>query len=173
MRTIIQHIGPLYGELNTGSVFGQPNGSVAVSQNLVPTPSEPTKEEVEIWTLSYYTMGKIYDYGFRISNNWSFLSLYNASTASSNLCTVKLLSDITETNTVTKLQIATDEAFTDIVFSGNIATPSKYVEASFTNVDKPTLTGGKVYYIRLLLYASSGAYLYKKSRTLSMTFRNL
>lgn len=30
MRTIIQTIGPLYGEIVNGSVFGQPNGSVAV-----------------------------------------------------------------------------------------------------------------------------------------------
>ena len=29
MRTIIQTIGPLYGESVNGSVFGQPNGSVA------------------------------------------------------------------------------------------------------------------------------------------------
>lgn len=29
MRTIIQTIGPLYGEVVNGSVFGQPNGSVA------------------------------------------------------------------------------------------------------------------------------------------------
>lgn len=30
MKTVIQKIGPLYGEAINGSVFGQPNGSVAV-----------------------------------------------------------------------------------------------------------------------------------------------
>lgn len=30
MKTIIQTIGPLYGEVVNGSVFGQPNGSIAV-----------------------------------------------------------------------------------------------------------------------------------------------
>lgn len=30
MKTVIQKIGPLYGEAVNGSVFGQPNGSVAV-----------------------------------------------------------------------------------------------------------------------------------------------
>lgn len=32
MKTIIQTIGPLYGEVVNGSVFGQPNGSVARPQ---------------------------------------------------------------------------------------------------------------------------------------------
>lgn len=30
MKTIIQTIGPLYGEVVNGTVFGQPNGSIAV-----------------------------------------------------------------------------------------------------------------------------------------------
>lgn len=38
MRTIIQTIGPLYGEVVNGSVFGQPNGSVAVQPS---GPSNP------------------------------------------------------------------------------------------------------------------------------------
>lgn len=38
MRTIIQTIGPLYGEIVNGSVFGQPNGSVAVQPS---GPSNP------------------------------------------------------------------------------------------------------------------------------------
>lgn len=38
MKTIIQTIGPLYGEVVNGSVFGQPNGSVAVQPS---GPSNP------------------------------------------------------------------------------------------------------------------------------------
>lgn len=38
MRTIIQTIGPLYGEIVNGSVFGQPNGSEArPAPNATPT----------------------------------------------------------------------------------------------------------------------------------------
>jgi hypothetical protein len=37
VKTIIQTIGPLYGEVVNGTVFGQPNGSIAVPSNPVPT----------------------------------------------------------------------------------------------------------------------------------------
>lgn len=37
MKTIIQTIGPLYGEIVNGTVFGQPNGSIAVPNNPIPT----------------------------------------------------------------------------------------------------------------------------------------
>lgn len=42
MKTIIQTIGPLYGDDVNGTVFGQPNGSIATSPNNVYTISKST-----------------------------------------------------------------------------------------------------------------------------------
>ncbi len=184
MRTIIQHIGPLYGELNTGSVFGQPNGSIAISQNLVPTPtpSEPTKEEIEIWDLSYY---KTRVYGSEVTYNLfnttitddtlTFTSARrNASgtlVAGEVFCLLSVLSPITETNTTAKFEVATDESFSSIIFSEIISTPYGSVESqSFSGVEKPNFSTGTTYYFRIRLYSSSGTYLYKKSDVLSMKY---
>ena len=175
MRTIIQHIGPLYGELNTGTVFGQPNGSIAISQNLVPTP-DPSSAESTLWSVSYYT--KKMDYTkFKIEDSSTYWNFYSVDSTglldSSRLFMVDLLSDVTETNTTTKLQISTDENFSDIIFSENIqnSLPTSYVVAHFSSsVSKPSLTKSTTYYIRILLYSSAGTYLYKKSETISMTY---
>lgn len=173
MRTIIQHIGPLYGELNTGSVFGQPNGSIAVGQNLVPTPEPISKDEVIIWNLSYITYNGTAKY-FRMtgSTTLKFSATADGSKyTSAIICSKELLQTITDTNTVTRFEMATDESFSDIIFTGNMATDEgSNVKTSFTNVTAPTLTSGTEYYIRILLYSSAGTYLYKKSNVLAMTY---
>lgn len=173
MRTIIQHIGPLYGELNTGSVFGQPNGSIAVSQNLVPTPEPPSSDESVIWTISEYS----FDH-FTIESSyttWSIVSANSISTTDSKLCRISLLSDITDTNTTVKIQFSTDESFSSVDWEGTISysTSDSYVAPKFkSSVTKPSFTNKTVYYIRLLLYSSAGTYLSKKSNTLSLIYRN-
>ena len=172
MRTIIQHIGPLYGELNTGSVFGQPNGSIAVSQNLVPTPEPPTSDESVIWTITEYSG---YSYFTVVSSlfYWSFNSSDGLTNTDSRLCIVRLLSDITDTNTTVRLQIANDESFSSIEWEGIISysTSDSYVAPSFNGSSYPVFTDKKVYYLRLLLYSSGGTYLSKKSNTLSLTYK--
>lgn len=177
MRTIIQHIGPLYGELNTGSVFGQPNGSVAIGQNLVPTPSEPTIEEVEIWDLSYYDdmFGKYMLFTSSVaSGTLTFSSRLKRNSGATlegpTLCNVSLLSAITESNTTTKFEVATDEQFSDIIFSGIVPTPEGDILPSFTGLEKPDFSSGTTYYMRLCLYSSAGTYLYNKSDVLPMTY---
>jgi hypothetical protein len=52
VRTIIQTIGPLYGEIVNGTVFGQPNGDIAR-----PSPNVPTALVVETVTGTEYVKG--------------------------------------------------------------------------------------------------------------------
>ena len=177
MRTIIQHIGPLYGELNTGTVFGQPNGSIAVSQNLVPTPEPSSKDEVTIWNLSYFkSVGTTYGTAkyFKMTGSTTLkfsVTVDGSKYTSGYICEKELLQSITDTNTVTRFEMATDESFSDIIFTGNLATDeSTNLKTSFTNVTAPSLTADTEYYIRILLYSSGGTYLYKKSNVLAMTY---
>lgn len=171
MRTIIQHIGPLYGELNIGSAFGQPNGSLAVGQNLVPTPTPtpavPTTE-TEIWSTSYY-VDSFYGFTyFKTKGNYLVSSESNGVLTSTNLFNISLLSDVTDTNTVVKLQVAKDSDFSSIVYTSNLSISPSASSVVCPLDTTPTFTSGTTYYFRILLYSSAGNYLYKKSSTISM-----
>lgn len=172
MRTIIQHIGPLYGELNTGSVFGQPNGSIAVSQNLVPTP-EPIPENPQVFTISSSWYGKeypnFYAQGSDSSWSWKSLNLTTSSSSSALFNVESVTSDITD---IIKLEIATDTSFENVVFSINAGSVTTGLyNPVYAGVTKPTRfdVSGNTYYIRLAVYSSSGVFLNKYSNTLTRT----
>lgn len=176
MRTIIQHIGPLYGEKNTGSVFGQPNGSVAIGQDYAPAP--PVPEPEQIWTAAYYFWNNSgtyvkQDQAFGIWNGSNGYDLYCFAKGQGNftnqLFSVKLTGKIGDTTSVMKTQVATDDQFEDII--AEATSPAGYYGGGpvAVPVSSTKLTAGQTYYARVKLFDSAGNDLNKFSNTLIFT----
>ena len=179
MRTIIQHIGPLYGTVNTGTVFGQPNGSIAVGQGKAPAPSpDPTPiTPSNLWTISYYSSQ--YGLGERLMEyvDTAASPKYQlCSTLKSNnryvlpICQLTLNEDVSDTSAHMQVQVAKDSGFTSMVATfdtsaGNFTTlpiTGTYFSSSYG------IKTGTTYYLRLALYDSTGASLNRYSNTLEM-----
>lgn len=187
MRTIIQHIGPLLGEVNTGSVFGQPNGSIANGQGFSPAPT-PTPSLAKIWNISYYTKSgygtfdSLY-YFVQGSNIHYIFFTYNGNhTQASNgstgpLVKIELLEDIQDTSAHMMYQLATDAKFTNIIMQKAGATGKFTVFQVFfdsLSADQFSalgLTEGQTLYLRVLLEDSSGNSLNRSSNTLEYIYR--
>lgn len=180
MRTIIQHIGPLYGEANQGTVFGQPNGSIAVGQGYSPGPSPtPTPEIEQIWTISYQTVTTYVTSTMQQQKQATYLrgvknGLLNVMATGNyqngwtqSLCKVSLDETISATDNVMTVQIADSEDFSNILITGS-ATSGTYT--TVPNVTTPiSIVAGTKYYLRLRLFDSAGNDLYKISNTLVLT----
>lgn len=179
MRTIIQHIGPLLGEVNTGSVFGQPNGSIANGQGFSPAPA-PAPSLKNLWdvtraikngeecmyigtrtitttgyTFWYVTLSATYKYP---TQDW-----YNS---------INLLEDVADTTAHAVCQMATDEKFATIIASKAML-KGQYTFAQIPNYDPSQITGltkGQTLYLRIALQAESGEMLGKYSNVLSYEY---
>lgn len=118
MRTIMQHIGPLIGEADSGTIFGQPNGSISLKQGYVPVQPIPTIPKV--WELSYLTVNDIpctYIRTAHYTTPESYEIRVTNSTKNSGYDTVlryKLIVNVDESYGA-KIEFATDSNFTDIV----------------------------------------------------------
>lgn len=190
MRTIIQHIGPLLGEVNTGSVFGQPNGSIANGQGFSPAPT-PTPSLAKVWNIDYYTgdYNRVYNsiiwyYG---GTTRYFYFTYNGNTSTGTgqgnngpIVKIELLEDIQDTSAHMTFELATDAKFTNIIrrkaaAAGSFTTDRVYynqVSDGFTAAEAEALglTKGQILYLRVLLEDSSGNSLNRSSNTLQYTW---
>lgn len=177
MRTIIQHIGPLYGEPNTGSVFGQPNGSVAIGQGFAPAPSpDPTPidpsvppTEKEIWKLNYFDSGRY----IGLIGSKIFCSKYSTlSEGSYNLAQFELINSEADLSNKAVVQLATDSEFKNLFIektypSGTYSASGIELSTwSDNQISSPTLNVNDTLYLRVIMRDPNGAYLYKKSNTL-------
>lgn len=167
MRTIIQHIGPLYGEANTGTVFGQPNGSIAVGQSYAPEPS-PSPEVTDLWTISYYgdEYVKILEYR---STYYAYYSSDGSSLLTKKaLCNIALNTTISDTSAHMQLQLSTSQTFDSLLSSFN-GSAGKFTSLPSTTHVTGNLTSGSTYYIRLALFDSAGNDLGQYSNVLKFT----
>ena len=104
-RTIVQDIGPLYGEANTGSVWGQPNGSYALGQGPAPI-VPPVNYSIAIDFISSSNDYVKYEYGY-------YSSCKSNGTNSSALCEISS-QDIADLTIHLEFQLASDSDFSTI-----------------------------------------------------------
>ena len=148
-RTIVQDIGPLYGEANTGSVWGQPNGSYALGQG--PAPIVPPV----VYSLSIshpvhngeeYDYIKIYGTGYVgcDSTGAKFLNRM-----------VKVTTDISDLSVHLEYDVATDSAFTTII-GHYVASNGDFGGAGSVTGDT-AIVAGNTYYVRAIAYAADAS----------------
>ena len=137
-KTIIQSIGPLYGEVVNGTVFGRPNGSIyvpAVNTIKLSLPTAYVKNGSGAFSTYLYPCT---DGGVQLNGS------------------VKAVAESQDTAAYMAFQLADDSDFTTpqetIVTAGNFN-----VTYSALIVDGTlTIEDGTTYYARAVLYASSG-----------------
>lgn len=169
MRTIIQHIGPLYGEANTGTVFGQPNGSIAVGQSYAPDPTpSPSPGVTDLWTISYNTASDVMVNEYRRGSTWYFYSCNGSVEQKSPLCAIALNSTISDTSAHMQLQLSTSQTFDSLLITFN-GTAGDFSSLPSTSHINARTTSGEVYYLRLALFDSAGNDLGQYSNILKFT----
>ena len=137
-RTIIQPIGPLYGEAVNGTVFGRPNGSIFV----------PDTNKIKLSLISEYITN--YTIG---ASTWVYCSNAGGTPISKG---VEISADSQDTANYMSIQIAEDSDFTQNVSTSNLtAGLFNQVFNSITGTSGYTLTKGSTYYIRAVLFAAS------------------
>lgn len=180
MRTIIQHIGPLLGEVNTGSVFGQPNGSIANGQGFSPAPAPspgsqiPTVFSYDYWRgMSAVNPVDPYKYIKTIINSSGQLVWYSSrqtttSTTNGPVGQLSVIQTISDNTAHVTIQLSTDSNFTEII--GYETYSAGTYPSSISQVRNPTLktTAGTTYYARAVLVAEDGTII-GKSNTLEFT----
>lgn len=174
MRTIIQHIGPLYGEANKGTVFGQPNGSIAIVNGI-----DKSVVINEIWKIAFVetvsgkavkfngiATGSEGTYGpYSVIGKYNFVTV-TGSSSTKNFLSASLLQDIEDTGSVMRVEISTEEDFSTIFVSAS-AGSGEYTTVPSIALGSKRITTGTTYYIRLALYDSAGNYLEKYSNTIT------
>lgn len=140
-KTIIQTIGPLYGEVVNGTVFGRPNGSIFV-------PAQNTISASLVDSRKYLV--KVDANRYAICNS---SGVYPTNPA-------EMLAFVAESQDVAnyvKIEIASDSAFTSIIggrtYSAGSFNITTYIVSQGSAV--PDLTNGDPYYIRAVLMAAS------------------
>lgn len=173
-RTIIQHIGPLNGMADEGSIFGQPNGSVS-KQGYVPS----EKANKTIWKINYHVgynrnFNKLYT-AISTANLKRTLSSYviiDSGYFSSDVFTIQLIEDITSISTdpiYQKCEIYTDSDLKTLFYSfGFGEIENKTVETTAVSVghfvngvevmpkNPPSFTTGTLYYLRVKMVDKNG-----------------
>ena len=179
MRTIIQHIGPLYGEANTGTVFGQPNGSIAVGQGYSPAPTpDPTPVQSDLWTISktdYFYLKTKYDSTTKMT---SFIFIkYTTDTKGGNRTagiSVVLNETIADTTQYMKYEFASDSSFSTILATatqpaGQFSGTQYAIFGSLSG--QKTYTTGTKFYLRASLMKSDGTAVGRYSNTLEYVYQ--
>lgn len=134
MKTIIQTIGPLYGDDVNGTVFGQPNGSVYTpSQNLLVVLNDNTGTVTNV----------------RNATTW--IKTSNGSTDGVAV-TFQVLAQVDTWKF--KTELSADSTFTNIVSTGSFTRPSGSSTAPLSMFGLNTgytVVNGATYYARLVL----------------------
>lgn len=137
-RTIIQPIGPLYGEAVNGTVFGRPNGSIYVP------PTNTIKATIPD---DYIT---ILPYGGR-----NYLVICNSSGIRTGM--VARIAESQDVANYMSWEISTDSEFsTSDIFN---STPGNFniTDTSLARVAASyTIGNGETYYLRAALFSASG-----------------
>lgn len=134
-KTIIQTIGPLYGEVVNGTVFGRPNGSIYVP------PSNVIKLD---FGAEYVTNSPAYP-------TWVFGST-NAGAILSKV--THLVAESQDNAAYMAIQFSDDADFA--TYSENILPAGQFNLVRDVIVSGVTIVNEETYYIRAVLYASMG-----------------
>lgn len=137
-KTIIQTIGPLYGEVVNGTVFGRPNGSIFVPSVNTITATIPD----EYVAVTAYA-GKYY--------------LVVCNSAGVRVGSVSKVAQSQDLANYMAWEFADNADFTDSSVFSNTAGIFNTTDTSVARVDAEfTITNGSTYYLRGVLFASTG-----------------
>jgi len=138
-KTIIQTIGPLYGEVVNGTVFGRPNGSVFV----------PITNTIMVDLPSEYV---------RIAESGGRKYLRFCTSTGTFLSGAKMVAEAQDIASYMAWEFADNADFTDAVGRVNPAGIFNVSDSSIygTSDGAFTITDGTTYYVRGVLYASTG-----------------
>ena len=153
-KTIIQTIGPLYGEVENGTVFGRPNGSVFVpSANTITASVPATFAYVRSTSTAYFVC------------NSSGTTPYGRDDQS-----VHVIAESQDIANYIKMQIADDAEFTNIL--DDTIKPAGQFNLYFLQLGYDAsitpLVAGTTYYLRFVLVSASGEAV-AVSNTLELT----
>ena len=140
-KTIIQTIGPLYGEVENGTVFGRPNGSIFV----------PSQNTVTATLPSAYRFVKSNSTTYFICN-----STGGNPTADNYL---KMVAESQDIANYLQIQIATDSEFTSIIDSTNRSAGlfnESVVIVAYEAGSITPIVADETYYLRVRLMSASG-----------------
>lgn len=142
-RTIIQPIGPLYGEAVNNTVFGRPNGSIYV----------PDTNRV---TMNIKTG---FEYVFKDGNNFKLCNSSKQVTGDA----LKIYADSQDNAAFIRLGLYVDDECTTLLTGGGQSAYIDYTAGSFNKTlfglftkSAITLTDETTYYLRATLMASTG-----------------
>lgn len=137
-KTIIQSIGPLYGEPVNGTVFGRPNGSIFV----------PSVNTIKA------TIPDEYVGVSQISSRY-YLIIANSSGVRAG--TVSRVAESQDTANYMVWEFADNSDFTDATVFSSTAGIFNITDNTVGRVSASfTIVNGDTYYLRAALYASSG-----------------
>lgn len=141
-KTIIQTIGPLYGDVVNGTVFGRPNGSVYVPSANTIDVSVPTNFE--------YVRLFHFDYGYRYI-------VCNAGGGIANLC--KVVAESQDIQSYIQLELQDENGDTvggARAFSAGIFNTSSTLVGDAADDGTPAIVANDTYYIVATLVSASG-----------------
>lgn len=138
-KTIIQTIGPLYGDVVNGTVFGRPNGSVFV----------PLTNTISIDVPSEYV---------RIATSGARKYLRFCTSTGTFLTGAKMVAESQDIASYMAWEFADNVDFTDAVGRVNPAGVFNVNDSSIygTTDEDFDIVDGTTYYVRGVLYASTG-----------------
>ena len=146
MRTIIQTIGPLYGEIVNGSVFGQPNGSEAI----------PAGPYIEL-----YDTNPTYAYIKNYTNSGTTVIAFTDNAGQTVDVYSKYL-PVTQAQTDIKMWLQLRNSSGTILgqvrdYKYNDAQGNSFWGLQIINLPSVTIDTGELYTVRILLCAGSAA----------------
>jgi hypothetical protein len=138
-KTIIQTIGPLYGEVVNGTVFGRPNGSI-----YVPSSNTIVAELVETFRFLFNSAAD----AVTVCNSTGTAAYYEKDK-------IQLVAQSQDIQNYMAVEIAKDSDFTDMIAERNL-TAGQFN----TNVSRipstESVENETTYYLRCVLYSSNG-----------------
>lgn len=148
-RTIIQPIGPLYGEAVNGTVFGRPNGSI-----YVPPTNTITVTLKESYVRNYTA---------------TVIALCDSTGLYATSGSIKIVAQSQDIAAYMRGEISTDEDFATI--DGTLTYTAglfNYSGAFGLINDNLTIVDGETYYYRVVLYSGTGVAV-ATSETITLT----
>lgn len=140
-KTIIQTIGPLYGEVENGTVFGRPNGSVFVpSQNTIAASLPNAYRYVKSNSTTYYVCS----------------STGVTPTGGNQL---KMVAESQDIANYMQIQVATDSDFTSVIDSTNLTAGlfnQSLIGIAYDSGSITPVVAEETYYLRVRLISASG-----------------
>ena len=135
-RTIIQPIGPLYGEAVNGTVFGRPNGSIYV----------PSDNKISISTTAT-----------KIQNITSGGVKYTQTCSAGGIAiAVNMVAVAQDVASYIQLQFAEDSDFNTYDFYNAVAGDFNTSKTTIKQTNLSDIVSGSTYYVRAVLMSSTG-----------------